>query len=76
MIPLLFKLSGVAGLLLITGGIWIKNAVRRDWIFALGGLGLLAYSAYLRDQIFIVLQIVFIASNLLELYRKRQKFKI
>lgn len=67
--PLLFKLCGVIGLLLITWGIFIKKETKQDWVFALGGVFLLAYSTYLRDSIFIILQSVFILSSLYEIYK-------
>ena len=62
--PYLFKTFGVIGLLIITRGIFIKKEKPRDWDFAIGGIFLLTYSIYLRDLIFIILQIVFIVSNL------------
>lgn len=73
MTALLFKTLGIIGLLLITWGVWIKKEVKQDWIFALGGLCLLAYSGYLRDPIFIILQIVFIASSLYELHKLKHR---
>ncbi|MSU75744.1 MAG: hypothetical protein EXS55_04505 [Candidatus Magasanikbacteria bacterium] len=70
--PYFFKAFGVIGLLVITRGIFIKKEKPRDWYFAIGGIFLLAYSIYLRDWIFIILQLVFIASNL---YREYQLHK-
>ena len=70
---LLFKLLGVIGLLIITRGIFIKKEKPRDWDFAIGGIFLLAYSIYLRDLIFIILQIVFIVSNLFREWQLRKK---
>lgn len=66
---LFFKIPGAIGLLLITWGIFIKKEIRQDWIFALGGIFLLAYSVYLREIIFITLQVVFILASLFEIYR-------
>ncbi len=65
----LFKLFGVIGLLLITRAIFVQKETRQDWYFVLGGLFLLAYSSYLRDPIFIILQIVFTVSSLYEIYK-------
>lgn len=65
----LFKIIGVAGLLLITCGIFIKKETKQDWIFALGGISLLIYSAYLKDIIFVTLQIVFTMASLYEIYK-------
>ncbi len=69
------KTLGIAGLLLITYGIYAGNEKKQDYIFALGGVFLLAYSSYLRDPIFIVLQIVFTTSSLFEIYKinKRER---
>ena len=71
--PLIFKILGALGLLLITWGIFIRDEIRQDWIFALGGLFLLAYSTYLQDGIFITLQIVFTLASLWEIYTLKQK---
>ncbi len=61
------KLFGAIGLLIITYGIFEKRELRRDVLFALGGLGLLIYSISLMDPIFIPLQIVFIGASLYEI---------
>ncbi len=60
--------AGIFGVLLISYGIYIKKETSQDMIFALGGLSLLIYSTYLRDPIFIPLQIIFTGSSLYELY--------
>jgi len=65
---------GIVGLLLIAYGLWVKNEKKQDIIFIFGGLCLLAYSAYIADPVFVVLQIVFIASAVIELIKLyRQK---
>jgi len=69
------KLFGILGLLLITYGVFAKDERRQDWIFVSGGAGLLIYSMHLRDPIFIVLQIVFIAAGLYELSTLNKKTK-
>lgn len=70
MIP---RILGIIGLLLITWGIFVKQEKQQDWIFALGGAGLLAYSIHLRDPIFIPLQVVFILASLWEIYTLSKK---
>lgn len=60
------KACGIIGLLLITKGIFIRGHRHQSLIFAIGGIFLLVYSAYLRDLIFIVLQTVFIVSSVYE----------
>ncbi len=72
---LLAKIIGACGLLLITYGIFAKNEERQDWIFSLGGLFLLGYSVYLRDPIFIPLQIIFTGASLFEIYKIKHKKK-
>ena len=63
-----FKILGILGLLTITRSIFIKSESKRAWGEATGGLLLLAYSLYQRDTIFIILQVIFIASNLYEVW--------
>jgi len=67
------KMFGVIGVLLITWGIYAKKETSQDWIFVAGGLCLLAYSSYLRDPIFIPLQIIFTAASLYEIYKIKSK---
>lgn len=64
---------GVVGLLLITYGIFAKKEVTQDWIFIFGGFGLLIYSWYLRDPIFVPLQMVFILASAYELCKLKKK---
>jgi len=69
----LIKIVGAIGLILITGGIFVKNEIKQDWIFSLGGIFLLAYSIYLKDPIFIPLQIIFTLASLYEIYTLKKK---
>ncbi len=73
MLEILAKTSGVIGVLLITYGIFVKKEIRQDIVFALGGIFLLAYSSYLRDPIFIPLQIIFTLASLYEIFKLRNK---
>lgn len=75
MLPILIKSLGALGLILITWGIFAKNEKQQDWIFVFGGLFLLAYSIYLKDPIFIPLQIVFISASLYEIYTIKKRVK-
>lgn len=61
MIPL-WRLAGIAGLLLIIAGVIVTQREREDILYILGGAFLLAYSISIRDPIFIVLQAVFICA--------------
>ena len=73
MLTIITKIFGAIGLLLITWGIFAKNEIKQDWIFVLGGLGLLVYSIYLKDPIFIPLQIIFVGASLFEIYKLSKK---
>lgn len=55
----IFKIIGATGLLLIAIGIVIRRRRTQDILYICGGLCLEAYSIYLGDIIFIVLQIIF-----------------
>lgn len=69
---ILFKILGAIGLIFITAGIFAKNEIKQDWIFIAGGLFLLAYSIYLKDPVFIPLQIVFVLASLYEIYKLKK----
>lgn len=70
---IIFKIIGALGLVGIIVGILIKNEKKQDRFFILGGLFLLVYSVYIRDPIFIVLQIVFVIVALIELIQLSRK---
>lgn len=70
---ILMKFLGALGLILITWGIFEKNIRHRDRIYIIGGSGLLIYSLYLRDPIFIPLQLVFILASVLHIYQLKKK---
>ena len=76
MTEIVVKVFGALGLILITLGIFAKNEIKQDWIFIAGGSGLLIYSIYLKDPIFIPLQIIFILASLYEIYTINKKPKI
>jgi len=48
-----------------------KNKRRQDIFFILGGLCMEAYSIYLKDMLFIILQLIFIISAVYDLFRRR-----
>lgn len=70
MLEIYFKLAGILGLLLITAGVLSKQRKRQDLFFIAGGILLEAYSLYLQDWIFGVLQIVFVLAAIWRLTRK------
>ena len=55
----LFKIIGALGIILISIGITTKKRKIQDIYFILGGICLEAYSIYIGDLIFIILQIIF-----------------
>ncbi len=69
----LFKLIGAAGLVLISIGLLLKNRKAQDILYISGGIFLELYSLYLGDPIFIVLEIVFIASAAYDLVKQNTK---
>jgi len=70
---LLFKLLGAIGLVLITWGIFEKNLRKRDRIYVVGGAGLLIYSVWLKDPIFIPLQLIFIIASIIHIHQLKKK---
>ena len=56
---ILFKGIGAVGLVLISTGIIVGRRKTQSILFIIGGLCLGAYSIYIRDLIFIILQVVF-----------------
>jgi len=64
------EIFGIIGLIIITIAIWLKEKVQ-NILFILGGLGLLVYSASIGNVIFVLLQMVFILSAGIELFKKR-----
>ncbi len=65
----IFKLIGALGLIMISVGLLLKKRVHQDVLYILGGICLEMYSLYLRDTVFIVLQIVFVVNSTLDLFR-------
>jgi hypothetical protein len=70
---LLFKGIGAAGLLLISIGIVTKKRSQQDGLYIAGGLCLEAYSIYLNDLIFIVLQVIFTLAAIYDLVKRPSK---
>lgn len=56
----IFKIIGIIGLILICLAMIVKKRTLRDTLSFFGGIGLLIYSIYLKDVIFIILQAVYI----------------
>ena len=71
---ILFKIIGVAGLVLISIGMMLKKRTKRD-IFSIlgGGICLLVYSIYLKDVIFVILQSVYTTIVVFDYYKEKRK---
>lgn len=65
------KFIGALGIILISFGILIKNRERQDIFYILGGGCLEAYSLYIRDPIFIILQIIFTLSAIYDFIKSK-----
>ena len=57
----IFKIFGIVGLVLISIGVLTRKK-NEDLFYIFGGIFLLMYSFYIKDKIFIILQIIFIVS--------------
>jgi hypothetical protein len=66
------EIMGIIGLLLITVGVLIKKRKEEDVFYIIGGICLEVYSVHIHDDIFIVLQIVFILSAIYDLATSKQ----
>ncbi|HIG51976.1 hypothetical protein CXT76_00570 [Candidatus Parvarchaeota archaeon] len=69
----LYKIFGIIGLTLLIIGILVKSEKRemRNKIYIIGGAFLLLYSLYIRDTIFIFLQIIFIFVSIYDLHKMK-----
>lgn len=71
----MFIIFGIIGLLVISFAIWLRDERKQDFYFVVGGISLLIYSISIGDIIFIILQIVFIISALIEILKLSKKNK-
>ena len=69
----IFKIIGALGLVLIILGIIVKERQTRNIAYILGGICLEAYSIYINDLVFIILEAVFIVVAIYDL-AKLKKF--
>lgn len=72
---ILFKAIGVIGLVSICIGMIVKQRTTRDIFATIGGVGLLIYSIFLKDAIFIVLQSVYIVVVVFDLITQKGNSK-
>ncbi len=71
----LFKIIGALGIILISIGIVNKKRKIQDIFYILGGICLEAYSIYIQDVIFIILQIIFTLSAIFDFIKQIRKEK-
>ena len=75
-----FKIIGALGIILIAIGIVIKKRKTQDIFYILGGICLETYSIYIKDVIFIILQIIFTLVAVYDFVKiqffKKKKLKI
>ncbi|PIU22016.1 MAG: hypothetical protein COT14_03395 [Candidatus Diapherotrites archaeon CG08_land_8_20_14_0_20_30_16] len=67
----LYRVLGVLGLIFIILGVLLRKKKQEDLAFICGGILLCIYSIYLKDAIFIVLQIVFTCAAIYDYFKKR-----
>ncbi len=66
----IFTTSGALGLILISIGVITKKRKAQDFSYILGGVFLIIYSIYIKDIIFISLQIMFTASAIYDISKR------
>lgn len=67
------KLIGAFGLLLISIGIVTKQRRNQDLLYIVGGVALEAYSIFIGDPIFIVLQIIFTVAAVYDFFKVKPR---
>lgn len=68
----MYKFIGIAGLILICIAMIVRDRKKRDTLSFFGGVGLLIYSIYLKDVIFIILQLVYIVVVSVDYFRQKR----
>lgn len=68
----IYKIIGIAGLVLICIAMIVKDRKTRDKLSFFGGVGLLIYSIYLKDVIFIILQCVYIVVVFVDYFKQKK----
>ena len=68
---LIFKTIGALGVILISIGIIIKKRKNEDILYIAGGICLAIYSIYIKDLIFIILEIIFTLSAVYDFIKNR-----
>ena len=71
----IFEIFGIAGVIFITIGILLKNRKTQDIFFIIGGITLALYSIYLKNTIYITLQIIFTIAAIYDIIKLQLKSK-
>jgi len=71
----IFRIIGALGIILISMGILNKKRETQDILYISGGLCLEAYSIYIRDFIFIILQVIFTLAAIYDFVNLKLKGK-
>ena len=69
----IYKFIGILGMIFVSLGVLVDQVEKANLFYIIGGILLEIYSLYLRDFIFIVLQLVFIASAIYEYYQHKNQ---
>ena len=70
---ILFKIIGALGIILISIGILNKKRENQDIFYIMGGVCLGAYSIYINDLIFIILQTIFTFAAIYDYIKHKPK---
>jgi len=70
---IIFKIIGAIGLVFITIGVITRKRIRQNILFIIGGLLLETYAIWLKDMVYIPLQLIFVAAAVYELYHLKKK---
>lgn len=63
-----FKIIGALGIILISIAILVKKRTTRNILYICGGVCLEIYSIYIKDAVFIILQIIFLGVAVFDLF--------
>jgi hypothetical protein len=69
----LFKIIGIAGLVLICTAMVVRRRTLRDILSFFGGIGLLIYSIHLNDLIFTILQAVYVVVVAIDFMKEKRR---
>ena len=69
------RVIGIMGLTLIIVGVLMRKRKNQDLLYVAGGICLGAYSVYIGEMIFVVLQVVFTCVAIYDFFRKRKRVR-